>query len=156
MIIFFSVLFYHRCGRSILQQDASWASPEALWVKNLPANEGDMGFIPGSRKSPGEGKGNPFQCSCLENSMDRGSLVGYSPEGQKKSNTTEWLGVCTHAYTHKMATLPSLFPFWRSFLYEMIRTGNGAHLSCSFSWKVILDAQHECIYELYTLKWAGC
>ena len=30
-------------------------------VKNLPANAGDVGSIPGSRRSPGEGNGNPFQ-----------------------------------------------------------------------------------------------
>ena len=42
-------------------------------VKNLPANAGDVGLIPGSRRSPGEGNSNPFQYSCLENSMDRGA-----------------------------------------------------------------------------------
>ena len=42
-------------------------------VKNLPANAGDMGSIPGSGRSPGEGNGNPLQYSCLENSMDRGA-----------------------------------------------------------------------------------
>ena len=31
------------------------------------------GSIPGSGRSPGGGHGNPFQCSCLENSMDRGA-----------------------------------------------------------------------------------
>ena len=36
-------------------------------------NEGDMGSIPGSRRSPGEGNGNPLQYSSLENSMDRGA-----------------------------------------------------------------------------------
>ena len=40
-------------------------------VKNLPANAGDMGVIPGSERSSGEGNGNPFQYSCLENPMDR-------------------------------------------------------------------------------------
>ena len=40
-------------------------------VKNLPANAGDTGLIPGSERSPGKGNGNPFQYSCLENSMDR-------------------------------------------------------------------------------------
>ena len=40
-------------------------------VKNPPANVGDMGLIPGSRKSPGEGNGNPPQYSCLGNTMDR-------------------------------------------------------------------------------------
>jgi len=39
-------------------------------VKNLPANIGDMGSIPGSARSPGEGNGNPFQYSCLEDPMD--------------------------------------------------------------------------------------
>ena len=41
-------------------------------VKNPPANAGDMCLIPGSGKSPGEGNGNPFQYSYLENPMDRG------------------------------------------------------------------------------------
>ena len=43
-------------------------------VRNLPANAGDIrdtGSIPGSGRSPGEGNGNPFQYSCLENPMDR-------------------------------------------------------------------------------------
>ena len=45
-------------------------------VKNLPANEGDIrdpGLIPGSRRSPGGGHGNPLQNSCLENPMYRGA-----------------------------------------------------------------------------------
>ena len=45
-------------------------------VKNPPANAGDArdtGLIPGSKRSPGEGNGNPFQYSCLENLMDRGA-----------------------------------------------------------------------------------
>ena len=42
-------------------------------VKNPPANAGDTGSIPGSGRSPGEGHGNLFQCSCLENPMDRGA-----------------------------------------------------------------------------------
>ena len=42
-------------------------------VKNLPSNAGDLGSIPGSRRSPGKGNGNPFQYSCLENPMGRGA-----------------------------------------------------------------------------------
>ena len=34
---------------------------------------GHMGLIPGSVRSPGGGRGNPFQCSCLGNLMDRGA-----------------------------------------------------------------------------------
>ena len=42
-------------------------------VKNSPANAGDVGLIPGSGRSPGEGNGNIFQYSCLGNPMDRGA-----------------------------------------------------------------------------------
>ena len=35
-------------------------------------NVGDLGLIPGSGRSPGEGNGYPLQYFCLENSMDRG------------------------------------------------------------------------------------
>ena len=54
----------------------------ALMVKNLPTKAGevrDSGLIPGSGRSPRGGHGNPLQYSCLENPMDRDSLVGYSP-----------------------------------------------------------------------------
>ena len=39
-------------------------------VKNPPASVGDLGSIPGSERSPGEGNDNPLQYSCLENPMD--------------------------------------------------------------------------------------
>ena len=64
----------------------------ALEVKNLPANAGisrDMGLIPGSGRSPGVGKGNLLQYSCLENLMDRAAWQG--PWGRKESDTTEQL-----------------------------------------------------------------
>ena len=40
-------------------------------VKNLPANTANSGLIPGLRRSPPEGNGNPLQFSFLENYMDR-------------------------------------------------------------------------------------
>ena len=45
-------------------------------VKNPPVNAGDLrdaGLIPGSGRSLGGWHGNPLQCSCLENPMDRGA-----------------------------------------------------------------------------------
>ena len=42
----------------------------AQLVKNLPANARDLGLIPGLGRSPGKGKGYPFQYSGLKNSMD--------------------------------------------------------------------------------------
>ena len=43
-----------------------------LVVKNLTASAGDVGLIPESERSPGEGSGTPLQYFCLENPMDRG------------------------------------------------------------------------------------
>ena len=45
-------------------------------VKNLLTHVGDArdtGSIPGPGRSPGGGNGNPFQYSCLGNTMDRGA-----------------------------------------------------------------------------------
>ena len=63
-----------------------WVSQLALVVRNLPATAGDLTdtcSIPGLGRAPGGGHGNPLQCSCLENPMDR-SLAGYSPWGQTR------------------------------------------------------------------------
>ena len=42
-------------------------------VKASACNAGDLGSVPRSGRSPGEGNGSPFQYSCLENPMDRGA-----------------------------------------------------------------------------------
>ena len=55
-------------------------------VKNPPANAGETASMPGSGKSSGEGNGNPFQYSCVENSMDRGAWWA-AVRGVKKSQT---------------------------------------------------------------------
>ena len=50
--------------------------PSDSVLKNPPANAGDArytSFIPGSGRSPKGVNGNPLQCSCLENAMDRGA-----------------------------------------------------------------------------------
>ena len=49
------------------------ASQVGIVVKNPPDNAEDAGSIPGSGRSPGEGNGNPLQCSCLGNPMNRGA-----------------------------------------------------------------------------------
>ena len=46
---------------------------------------GDASLIPGSRRSAGEGNGNPLQYSCLENqSHGQHSLAGHNPQGRKE------------------------------------------------------------------------
>ena len=49
----------------------------------------DLGLICGLGRSPGRGHSNPQQYSCLENPHGQRSLVGYSPRGQKGSDTNE-------------------------------------------------------------------
>ena len=56
-----------------------------LVLKNLSANAGDardVGSIPGSVRSPGEGNGNLFQYSCLEKSHGQRDTEGYSWKGR--------------------------------------------------------------------------
>ena len=62
--------------------------PGGSVLKNLLANAGDAGLILGSGRSPGEGNGNPFQYSCLGNSVDRRNLADYSPRGCRELDTT--------------------------------------------------------------------
>ena len=54
-------------------------------------NVGDLGSIPGSGRSAGEGNGNPLQYYCLEKSHGQRSLVGYSPWGRKEMDMTDQL-----------------------------------------------------------------
>ena len=51
----------------------SWGFLGGAVVTNLPANAGDMGSIPESGRSCGEGNGNSHKYSCLGNPMDRGA-----------------------------------------------------------------------------------
>ena len=57
--------------------------PWWLRGKASACNAGDLGLIPVSGRSPGEGNGNPLQYSCLENPM------GYNPWGCKELDTTD-------------------------------------------------------------------
>ena len=69
--------------------------------KESVCNVGDLGLIPGFRRSPGVRHGNwkPFQYSYLENPHRQMSLVGYSPWGLKESDMTEQL---THTHTTQL------------------------------------------------------
>ena len=75
-------------------------------VKSLPADAGDMGnmgLIPGSRRSPGGRNDKPFQYSCLENPMDRGAWYA-RVHGVPKVSVTTW----------QLSNQRSIWPGWRA------------------------------------------
>ena len=83
-----SHLQFHRSKASVFSiQPSVWSNSHiSMWLleggsdsKESTCNAGDPGLIPGSGRSPGEGNSYSLQNSCLENPMDRGDLVGYSP-----------------------------------------------------------------------------
>ena len=65
----------HSCVKSsFLSSDLHLGgSPNGSDGKECACNAGHVGSIPGSGRSPGEGKGNPLQYSCLENPTDGGA-----------------------------------------------------------------------------------
>ena len=78
-------------GNDSVDYDVSmkWSGfPGEEMVKNLPANTGDMGSVPGSARSPGEENGHPSQYSCLENPMDRGTWQARVYGVSKELDTT--------------------------------------------------------------------
>ena len=70
--------------------------------KESTYNGGDLGSIPGSGRSPGEGNGNPLQYSCLENPHGQ-EAGGHSPWGHQESDVTEQLSTAhiTHSNAQK-------------------------------------------------------
>ena len=71
-------------------------SPVARTVKNLLAMQETWVRSLGGEDPLKKGMATPVQYSCLEKSMDRGSLVGYSPWGRKESEGTEGLTLHFH------------------------------------------------------------
>ena len=69
-----------------------WSFPGGSDCRNLPAGDlGDLGFIPGSGRSPEKGNGNPVPYSRLENPHGQRSLSGCTLLGHKELDTTEQL-----------------------------------------------------------------
>ena len=91
-----------------IQYSAVGGFPGGSVVKNPPANAGDSGSIPGSGRSPGEENGNPLQCSCLGNAMDRGAWwatvhgvtrVKHDLETNQQQNGQYNMFICYNDYT---------------------------------------------------------
>ena len=84
----------------------SWSFPGGSEVKVSACNAGDLGSIPGSGRSPGEGNGNPLQYSCLENPMDGGAWWA-TVHGVLKSRTRLSNFTFTFCITDQSLTLLS-------------------------------------------------
>ena len=67
--------------------------------KESACNVGDLDSVPGTGRSPGEGNGNPLQCSCPENPMDRGDWWA-TVHGVAKRQTCLSDRTHTHTRTH--------------------------------------------------------
>ena len=77
-----------------------------LVVKNPPVNAGDVRgvcLIAGLGRSPGGGNGNPLQCSCLENPMDRGAWWAIVHRVAKSQTQLKQLSTHTQAWASQVA-----------------------------------------------------
>ena len=83
-----------------------------MWGFPGGCNTGDLGSIPGSGSSSGEGNGYSTQDSCLENFMDWGAWRATVHDGHKEQGTTEWLTHTSIAWVDGIRKLknPQCYP----------------------------------------------
>ena len=98
----------------LMDPKKDYGFPGGSEVKASACNVGDLGSIPGSGRSPGEGNGNPLQYSCPENPMDGGAwwaaVHGVAKRRTRLSNFTFTFHF--HALEKEMATHSSVLA-WR-------------------------------------------
>ena len=99
-------------------------SPGGSDRKESVCNAGDLGFIPGLGRSPGEGNGNPLYYSCLENSMERGAWQAESDTTERLAHTNSWFTklcqslqysqvIQSHTYRHSFFILFPIMVYHR-------------------------------------------
>ena len=102
-----------------------WSSQMTLVVKNLPANAGDVrdvSSIPGLGRSPGGGRGNPLQFSCVENPMDWGTWQATVLGVTKNWTWLKWLHEHAHVNSVVAQKMHSEGHCWGVFLvYHFLR-----------------------------------
>ena len=107
---------------------------------------GDLGSIPGSGRSPGEGNGKPLQCSCLGNPMDRGAWQATVHGVTKESDTTEHLNKTTLRLYPRFLTSTRLDLQWERVI----------QVDCILSLRVKLSTyQRSCVHCLQKVTVLG-
>ena len=103
--------------------------------KASACNVGELGSIPGLGRSPGEGNGNPLQCSCLENPRDRGAWwaavygVAQSRTRLKRlSSSSSSIKQAAYLVAQLVKNLPAMQETWIRFLGRE-ESGSGASVS---------------------------
>ena len=107
--------------------------PGGSEVKASACNVGDLGLIPGSGRSPGEGNGNPLQCSCLENPRDRGAWwAAIYGVAQSRSRLKQ-----LSSMTQVVKDLPAVRETWVRFLgwEDLPEEGMATH-SSNLAWRI--------------------
>ena len=121
-----------------------WGFPGGAVVKDPPANAGDIGLIPRLGRSPGGGNGNPFQYSCLGNSMaeDPGRLqsTGLQRVGHdwtqrhtdlRSKPSFFWLS-CGHTYA---LVNSEALQTWKHLCFQVFLWGRKIWLTLLTQWK---------------------
>ena len=108
---------------------STWGSPGGSEVKNLPANAGDEGLIPGLGRSPRGGHGNPLQYSCLENHMDRGAWKTIVHGVAKSQTQLKQLNTDVHTLTVLLSqvTVKNTFHIPMLSFFAFLRWGLVSH-----------------------------
>ena len=127
-----------------LQECFQWALQVAVVLKNLPANAEDQRDMGQSlERPPGGGHGNPLQCSCLENPMDR--RVRRATAHMTVKSQTQLKRLSTHTHTHTPRPPKKIFPSQEClFTYALLKLSKPAQnwLVSKVQWNIF----YFCLY----------
>ena len=87
----------------------------------------EMSLIPGSGRSPGEGKGNPLQCSCLGNPMDRGAWQAMVHRVAESQTWLKWPSMHPHCRRPKFDPWVRKIPLRRAWQPTAVSLPGGSH-----------------------------
>ena len=97
---------------------------------------GDVGSIPGSRRSPGGRKWQPTPVFFPGKPHRQRSLAGHSPKGRKQSDTTEWLSVTILEYLF-VDSLTLAKQIWRQ-SFSLFLSSSLAFAKVTWTWDSLL------------------